>query len=146
MRTNCLIFSLIKKVDFCGELGMETLKKLVSVKNMFFGFDQIFWPTNFTFAAENSLKWPNRESWRKERKEMFPGALPTTAILTNFFFKKSFWKKRIKTKERTLIGIKSLVPLITTNVYRATFKISLENKKWSKCQMMRMECFKNCHI
>ena len=38
------------------------------------------------------------------------------------------------------MGVKKLVPLIADNVFWATLKKSLENKKWLKWQMIRMEC------
>ena len=48
-----------------------------------------------------------------------------------------FW--RGKKKEEISKKCKTIEALIVTNIYQTTFKKSLENRKWSKGQMFRME-------
>ena len=65
--------------------------------------------------------------------------LQTTALLTIFVLKKALKTKtkNIRTKQKLkMIGVQAEVPLIATNLYQATFKKILENKKWPKWKII----------
>ena len=61
--------------------------------------------------------------------KLIPGALPTTTILTDFFLSKTAWTPKYI---YIYLGVHAEVKFIATNVYQATFKKSLENKKNTK--------------
>ena len=64
-------------------------------------------------------------------KKTLPGTWPTTVML--IVFSKYSFKNRNKIrnekKKKKSIGVKFMGALIADNVYRATFKKSLENEK-----------------
>ena len=49
-----------------------------------------------------------------------------------FFQKKLNKSKHKKHKKRTFIGVNTVVQFIADNVYRATFRKSVETEKWQK--------------
>ena len=69
-----------KSVDFCVDLGMDTLKKLIieekEEKNLV--LTKILYPQNFSFFLENGRKRPNElVSEKNEKKYRGPSKGPT---------------------------------------------------------------------
>ena len=78
-------------------------------------------------------------------KKFFFNTLWKTDTLT--FFSKEALKNKNKKKKAHWLGVKTVVQLIANSQYRATFRKSVENEKWQKSQLMRMEYLKkNSHF